>query len=208
MRGLRRNRGGVMARKLGTWPAGSPEWHEARRGRIGGSEIGTVYGLNPYEDAASLAARKRGDSDPRPDTPATIRGCYLEPAVAEWLEDTECIDYDRTFEATWVHDHHDWALFNPDRVTTDGRLVEIKTAAVKDPERGWGRAGTDQIPLAYQAQVQWGMGILGLKESLIGVCFGQPFEFRRYRMRFDRRVFNALVVAGQRFINDLESRRA
>lgn len=197
-----------MARLLGRWETHSPEWHEARRNRIGGSEIGVVAGLSPYQTAAELAAQKRGETPPQPDTPATTRGRYLEAAVAEWVEDLEGVTYNRDYEGTFVHDEHDWALFNPDRVTHDGRLMEAKTAAAKDPEKGWGRAGTDQIPLTYQAQCMWGMGILGLDDCIIGVCFGQPFEFRRYRMRFNPRVFDHLRSVGERFITDLERKAA
>ena len=197
-----------MARMLGRWKPGSPEWHEARRWRVGGSEIGTVMGLNPHEDAATLAARKRDGAPPKAPSPAMLRGVYLEEGVADWLADTEGLFYDANYRATFVHTAHDWALFNPDAVTTDGRLVEIKTASEKSVEHGWGRAGTDQIPLTYQAQCQWGLGILGLTDCLVGVCFGSPFEFRRYRIRADARVFAAMLAAGQRFIDDLERQAA
>lgn len=36
-----------------------PLWEEARSRRIGASEIGTVFGLNPHEDAERLVNRKR-----------------------------------------------------------------------------------------------------------------------------------------------------
>lgn len=195
----------MTATKIGDWPAGSPEWHEARRYRVGGSEIGTVYGLNHFEDAESLAARKRGELEARPDTAAMVRGRYLEPAVLAWLSDTERVTYDPDYEGTWADD---WMLYNPDAVTTDGRLVEVKTAGEKTVDRGWGRAGTDQIPLPYQAQCVWGLGILGLTDCLVGVCFGAPFEFRRYRVKFNQRTFDALRVAGERFIKDLGRRAA
>ena len=190
----------MTAVKLGTWTPEDPEWHEVRRPRVGGSEIGTIMGWNPFQTADELADRKRGEKPPRPDTPATIRGRYLEPAVLKWLCDTENLEIDHYPCGTWADGI---CLYTPDAVTADGRLVEIKTAGVKDPEKGWGRAGTDQIPLAYQAQCLWGMGILGFTECLVGVCFGQPFEFRRYRVKFDARVFDILRSRAERFITDL-----
>lgn len=196
-----------MSRMLGRWAPGGDAWRDARRARIGGSEIGTVCGWNRYETAEELLARKRGELPPRPDTDATLRGRYLEAGVLQWLADREGFVVDPAMQGTWVHDDHDIALFTPDAVTTDGRLVEIKTAAVKDAEEGWGRAGTSQIPLAYQAQCQWGLGILGLTGCLVGVCFGTPFEFRRYRVKFDRKVFDHLLRRAAEFVARLNQTR-
>jgi len=46
------------ARLLGVYPPGSPEWHAERSLGIGGSEVGTILGLNPWESAYALWAKK------------------------------------------------------------------------------------------------------------------------------------------------------
>lgn len=196
-----------MAIKLGTWETSDPAWHAARRHRIGGSDIGVIMGWSPYLSPGDLLAMKLDGQHVR-DTPAMTRGRYLEPAIAAWLAESEGLTYNPEMIGTFVHEKWDWMLFNPDRVTTDGRLVEIKTAAEKTAAREWGRAGTDQIPLTYQAQCQWGMGILDLPTCLVGVCFGSPFEFRRYRLRFDPEAFDYLRATGERFVADLTAKAA
>lgn len=191
-------------KRLGIWQDGSPEWHAARATRIGGSDIGTVCGWNQWETREELLARKRGELAPRPATDATDRGHYLEDAVARWLADKNNLHYDTIrSDATYVHDDEDWMLYNPDRIAHGDELVEIKTAAEKTAERGWGRQGTDQIPLCYQAQVTWGMHVLGLTVCHVGVLFGSPFTFARYRVRYDPEVAAYLIEQGLHFMHDL-----
>jgi putative phage-type endonuclease len=198
-----------MGVRIGVWEDGSEPWLAARVGRIGGSEIGTAMGWNPWESREELLDRKRGVREPRPTNDAMQRGHYLEGAVADWLADKQRLTYDDdASKGTYVHPDIPWALFNPDRITTTGELVEIKTAREKDPEHGWGRAGTDQIPLTYAAQVTWGMHVLGLAVCHVGVLFGTPFQFSRYLVRYDPEVAAHLLAEGERFIADLIQEQA
>src|SRR5690606_41857566 len=106
----------------------------------------------------------------------------------------------------WVNGHDDRWMYTREAVTSDGRLVEFKTAEVRDASHGWGRARSDQVPLPYAAQVQWGMGILGLTECLVGVLAGSPkFEFARYRVRFDPDVFAYLRANAEAFMAQVEA---
>ena len=45
---------------LGVFESGTSAWHEAREDSIGGSEVSTIMGLNPYESAYALWAKKTG----------------------------------------------------------------------------------------------------------------------------------------------------
>jgi len=42
-------------------PQHTDEWYDYRKGSIGGSEIGTVLGLNKYDTVARLFHEKVGD---------------------------------------------------------------------------------------------------------------------------------------------------
>jgi putative phage-type endonuclease len=193
----------MTARLLGHWPDRSPEWHAARANRIGGSDVGVIAGLSPYQTRDGLLAEKLGLSQPKKMTAAMKRGIYSEHAVASWLADEYGLEYDDNYKGTWIDADHPHRLYNPDRVTTDARLVEIKTASEKSEDRGWGRAGTGQIPDTYTAQCQWGMGILGLTECIVGVLFGSPFEFRRYRLTYDEATFQYLANHADNFHAEL-----
>ena len=194
---------------LGTWPDGSPEWHAARQDRIGGSEVGTLMGWSPFETRAELRDRKLGLVEPKATTPTMARGHYLEQGVADWVADQTGAVYGPALSSgTFVHPDHDWALANPDKVLVGGReLLEIKTSSEQTPDHGWGRAGTDQIPLHYAAQVTWYLGILGATTCHVAVLFGKPFGFRKYRVRFDRSAFNYLLEQASIFRAELDAAR-
>ena len=50
---------------VGEADSGSDEWHAMRRTGIGGSDIGTIMGLNPFESAFGLWAKRTGQiADP------------------------------------------------------------------------------------------------------------------------------------------------
>lgn len=207
----------MTARLLGRWPDRSPEWHAARAGRIGGSDIGTLMGWylfnpvgQPLRTRADLFDEKvngRSERDPatKP-SKAKERGIYCEPAIAAWLADREQVTYDDSKIGTWVDDTDDRWMYNPDRVTTDGRLCEFKTTEVRDAGHGWGRALTGQVPLVYSAQVQWGMGVMGYTECLLPVLAGSPkFEFALYKIKFDPNVFAYLRDNAEAFMAQVEA---
>lgn len=193
-----------MARHLGHWPDGSPEWHEARRTRIGGSDIATVCGWSPYETANQLLARKLGLAPEKPYSKAMHRGHILEPAIAAWLADVHGLSADPALNGTYVDDDHDGFAYNPDGITSDGILLEFKTTSDRSRDNGWNRAGTDQIPLHYQAQVTWGMGLLGIRECVLavlaGAVNGRPdLHFQRYKITFHQGAYDHMVAKATEF---------
>ena len=185
----------ILARWIGTYSPGSDEWHGLRKGRIGGSDIGTLLGWSPFSGREDLMLSKLGITGPKGMSPAMARGNFLEDGVAQWLAHKLGLGYDEErSKGTYLHDEYDWALFNPDRLTTCGRLVEIKTTNNRTVKYEWGEEGTNLVPLTYQAQVQWGMGILGLTESFLGVLAGalegRPnLHFAYYVIPFEEQVF-------------------
>lgn len=195
-------------RLLGRFADHSPQWHAARRWRIGGSEIGQVMGWSRFGNRDDLLAAKLNPADDKPQTPAQLRGTLLEPAILAWGTEAKGHRYSPDMAGTWLHPIFDWALFNPDAVTTDGVLIECKSTVDRSTETGWGRAGTDQIPLGYTAQVQWGMAVLGAPEArvlvLSGATNGRPdLVFAEYRIRADKAMQTRLLAAGSRFHQQL-----
>ena len=200
-----------MARLLGRYVPNSTEWHELRRWRIGGSEIGAVCGLSPWQTPDQLMAAKLTKAR-QPVSNAMLRGTLLEPGVAAWAEAKYGLTIDHDLDGTYVHDDHDYALYNPDGITGDGLLLECKTTSNRCAEQGWGRAGTDQVPLTYAAQVQWGLGVLGLDRAVLvvlaGAHEGRPnLAFARYIIRRDPDLFAALLDQAAAFITRLDSAR-
>lgn len=201
----------MTARRLGVFPHDSPEWHAARRTRIGGSDVPSIIGKG-FKSRDELLAIKRGlVVDDRPPSDAMNRGNDAEPTIAAWLKRKARIEYDDAKLGTYVDCEHDWMAYNPDQFTACGKLVEFKCPRTRD---GWGRGGSDQVPDGYRAQVTWGMGILGLTECLFGVMATKPvidregnpssdFDFARYKVKFDRGLFEYLKLEAGLFYADM-----
>jgi putative phage-type endonuclease len=174
------------------------EWLAKRRSGIGGSDIAAILGLSPWKTAVDVWLDKTGQSteDAIGNAEAVRWGVLLEYVVArEYSERTG-----RTLQRVnriLRHPEHEWAVGNIDRaivapksrvrVADDGGtllgadgLLEVKTAsAYKSGD--WGRDGDeDAVPVNYQAQVMWYLGITGQQwcdvAALIG---GQRMVIRR-----------------------------
>lgn len=204
----------MIARRLGKWEPHNPEWHAARASRIGGSEIAAVCGWSPYETREQLLHRKAGLADPRPESKAMIRGQYAELAILAWVEGEKGHTIDHELDGTWIHPEHDWALANPDGITTDGVLIEAKSVTDRDASEagGWGmlnrREGRSKIPLHYAAQVQWNCGVLGLDRWVVpvlhGATNGRPsLDFCLYEGLAEPRYFDFLLRKAEAFMADL-----
>jgi putative phage-type endonuclease len=196
----------LTGRLLGYFPQDSDEWHAARATRIGASEIGAICGWSPWQTRADVMARKLGQTERTPQTNAQQRGHLVESAVADWFaEETGATYLLPESNGTYVHPDHDHHLANPDRLCADGTVLEAKSAREQSLADGWGRAGSGQVPLTYQAQCMWLCHVLGADVCHLAVLFGQPFEFKKYRIRRDEAVIAYLVREADAFHADLMS---
>lgn len=202
-----------MARILGSAPPSSAAWHAMREGRIGGSTIAVVCGWSPFQTRDQLLADMAAGGSHEIHSKAIDRGNALEAAIADWLAADKGLTYDtEASSATYQHDTLDWAIYNPDRLTIDGLLVEVKTCHDRNTDAGWGRAGTDRVPLHYAAQVQWGLGILGLERAILtvlhGATNGRPdLQRADYQLRHDPDAYQFMLGKAGRFIDELNTFR-
>lgn len=174
------------------------EWLAERRSGIGGSDIAAILGLSPWKTAVDVWLDKTGqrEDDTVGDAEAVRWGVLLEWVVAQEYAGRTEHNVQRV-KRILRHPSHEWAIGNIDRaivapgsrvrVADDGGtllgadgLLEVKTAsAYKAGE--WGRDGDDDaVPLHYQAQCMWYLGITGQPwcdvAALIG---GQRLVIRR-----------------------------
>jgi putative phage-type endonuclease len=160
------------ANYLGAFSSDSPEWHEVRSRGIGGSEVGTILGLNPWESAYALWAKKTGlIEDSFKGNTATEVGNWLEePILQRFQEKHPELQVYRC--GTYAAKDFDIMHANPDGVaynkeTGEWFVIEVKTA--RYPWQG--------IPQHYMAQVQHYLDVLGLQRAyVIGLIAMEPFE--------------------------------
>lgn len=197
-----------MARLLGTWPVGSPEWHAARRHGLGGSEVAAAMGLSPWESPFSLWHRKRGEIGDIEDTPSMEWGRRLEDVVvAKFVEMHPELVVARS--GTWCHEDRPWQIATPDRLlygaaaflgrSTPVEVLEVKTAHDAD---GWGEDGTDEIPVYYRVQILWYLDTFDLPRAHVAVLIGGS-DYREYVVDYDADEAKALRAAARLFLDSI-----
>jgi putative phage-type endonuclease len=189
--------------------AGREAWLAARRDGIGGSEVGALIGVSEYETPFSVFNAKKTGGKDLSGVAAVKWGHRFEDAVAE--EVAEVIGLVSRFAGgLWADREKPFLRVTPDRFATKPRawralgVIECKTAGDGDEwESGSitpGGQGTGRAPLSYQAQIQWQMGILGLRKGWLG-CYvsNQARDFYVVEVDFDAEWFREMVDEAERF---------
>jgi putative phage-type endonuclease len=182
-------------------------WLAARSKGIGGSEIGTIMGVNQYSSARLLYFKKTGqfqDSTAFEFSEESKErmgwGHKLEPLVAdEYMARTGkkvviC-------PATLQHKDYPWAIANTDRIIVDDEgkpvgILEVKTAnsrLLKDWEEG-------DIPLAYIYQLNWYLWILDMQYGAFAALVGGN-KFVMIEVWRNDDLVKEMIAAGDTFWN-------
>ena len=175
---------------LGSFEPGTPEWHAARANGIGGSEIAAVLGLSPYESRFSLWHRKKGLIGPVEESEEMYWGKEHEPAICRRF----ARDHPEWFVRgafTYAAAGRPWQIANPDRNLwpTDSHIDDRVPAAVLEAktardDTGWGKQGTDDIPVYYRSQALWYMDVTGARRCYVAVLIAGS-EYREYVVDYD-----------------------
>lgn len=215
---------------IGQWTPLSPEWHAARLGGIGGSEIAAVLGLSPWESRFSLWHRKQGRIPAQPENDEMEAGKRLEDAICGKFADSHP-EYQVTRAGTYRHADRPWQIGNPDRLLYDlvldcschahgdeacsdtctgptdwipavlpAAILEAKFVLYADE---YGDPGTDQVPPYVLAQCRWYLEVLGLPVCYVQVFVGSSGQFREYVIRPDPADTATMLAAGEEFMASL-----
>lgn len=176
---------------LGVFESGTSAWHEARQDSIGGSDISTIMGLNPYESPYALWAKKTGKISDLVEENWAIRfgKAFEEPILTLWAQQHP--EYEVFVTGTYQDSLLPFRHANPDalarhRETGEWIVVEVKTA----------RSTWDSVPAGYVAQVQHYMDILGLKQAALVAVAGMTW-YDYWIARDDFEIENQRVKAQQ-----------
>lgn len=196
----------VTAELIGTWEPGTPDWHEARRDAVGGSEVAPILHLSPFESHFSLWHRKAGSVGPVEENPQMRWGKKLEDVVCDEFAALHP-ELSVVRAGTYRHVERHWQIANPDRlaVDADGAISVVEAKTARD-DTGWGEEGTDQIPVYYRAQTLHYLDVLGLTVAHVPVLIAGS-EYREYRVTYDEHDAQIGRDAAEAFIASLRQGR-
>lgn len=171
------------AKYLGKFENHSEEWHAVRAGGIGGSEVSTIVGVNPWESPFGLWAKKTGKI-PESFEPneAMEWGTRLEDVIMDKFIESHPEIYVTKSPGTFCHKDRDWQITNPDGLgynahTGEDFIIEIKTARYEDD---W----LNGVPAYYKTQVQWYLQTFGYKKAYVAVLFSGS-KYREFLLEAD-----------------------
>lgn len=128
------------------------EWLAERRKGIGGSDIATLLGINPYQSEYELWLDKTGRPIDEQQTGAMQRGVWLEPHLASHFAQRTSLAVRRC--GLVKHRVDPRLRATPDRLTDDGGCVEIKSMGTYSNVRAEWRHGGIAKSAYAQAQYQ------------------------------------------------------
>ena len=142
------------------------EWLEHRRHYIGGSDVASIVGLNPYKSSTELWEEKTGRTTPEDISakPAIVYGTMSEPLMREQFK----LDYpehtvDYVEYNAWLNSDYPFASASLDGWITDtiGRkgIFECKTSTITSATQ-WAK-WNGRIPDNYYCQVLFYLGCTG-----------------------------------------------
>lgn len=142
----------------------TPEWFEARKGRITGSAIGAILGLSPFATPADVMRRMvrdyHGEESEFKGNIATEHGTKNEPnALADFA--MQHGDYDEC--GFFVHPDFEWLGASPDGLVGDDGMVEIKCPYGLRHATAEGEFKPISKQMHYYAQMQYQMFCTGRK---------------------------------------------
>lgn len=188
------------------------EWLKARQTGIGGTDIGAIIGVSKFATAVDVWQRKLGTAPDKETTEAMYWGTVLEDVVAHEYQRRNGVKVQRVKDML-RHPEHNWMLANIDRGIvcpeisgtvrwkngrlTTRKLLEVKTANAFAASE-WGEEGSDELPLTYNAQSQWYMGVTGAEECAFAVLIGGS-DYREYLVKRDDELIEHLIEQGRRF---------
>lgn len=165
-----------MAEVLNTKDMTHEEWLKARQSGIGGSDAGTILGVNKWKSKTQLFFEKvNPELKQQVDNEFIYWGNVLEDVVAKEFE-ARTGKKVRKNNKMLRHPEHEFMLANLDRVIVGEKaLLECKTTSQYNIDQ-W---KDDEIPASYLCQIQHYMAVTGYEKAYIAVlCGGNQFIWK------------------------------
>ena len=161
---------------------------EARKKGIGGSDAGAILGISPWKTPLQVYMDKVGAADPIQDNDSMFWGRTLEPVIRQRYADVtnrKVVVPDTLI----THPKFEFMIGNLDGITSDNRVLEVKTARSAE---GWGEPGSNEIPDSYMIQVQHYMLITAIPVADVAVLIGGS-DFRIYEVPAEPELMELMI---------------
>lgn len=170
----------------------------ARQGGIGGSDIGAILGVSPFKTPVDVYLAKTDPTPKEEQSELFYWGHALEAPIAARFAQEHGVQIIRP-EQIARHPEHEWMVANLDGIIPGqpNGVLEIKTVSAFGG-RDWGVEGSDEVPLAYVAQVAWYMAVMDYPYAKIAALFGGN-EYREFHIDRDRELEDILIEKGREF---------
>jgi len=171
---------------------------KSRQSGLGGSDIATLFGINPYSTKLELYLDKRGGIAPRGDTRLTRTGRAMEGVIAVMVAEREGAKL-RKVNRTLRHPRHDFLIAHIDRDFVGIRKgLEIKSVSPRMAYL-WGKDGQqDAVAEHYLPQPHHYMLVMDYPLFDVAAYFGGD-DLRIYPMERDSEMDEIIIDAASDF---------
>ena len=171
---------------------------EARQSGLGGSDIATLFGINPYSTRLELYLQKRGEIAPTPDNRRTRTGRAMEQVIACMVAERQGVRL-RKVNRTLRHPKYDFLIAHIDRDFVGQRKgLEIKNVSPRMAYL-WGKDGQpDAVAEYYIPQPHHYMLVLDYPAFDVAAYFGGD-DLRIYPMERDREMDELILQQAHDF---------
>ncbi len=165
-----------MYQKTSTAKMSNVQWLALRKTGIGGSDAGTVCGLNPYSSPMKLFHDKTSEETEELDNEAVRQGHDLEEYVAQRFMEATGLKVRRS-NYMYRSVEHPFMIADVDRlIVGEDAGLECKTASAYNADK-WKNG---DIPLHYIMQCYHYMAVTGKRTWYIAaVILGREFVYRK-----------------------------
>lgn len=171
------------ATKTISYPDNTPEWHDQRAKGIGGSDVGAIMGVSPWNTRDDIFKIKTGQVIPELKTNkagALWRGSVWENYIARQFAMRNPQKVLVHCKSSWMNNDRphqfaniDGLLYEPGLQVPDS-ILEIKTSSTP---YSW----ENGVPAYYRMQVLWYMDTFGIRKGFLSVMI-DDHDFRQYEV--------------------------
>ena len=183
-----------MYDKIPTGNMTREEWLKLRKTGLGGSDAGTVCGLNPYSSSMKLFYDKTGGGIDEQDNEAMRQGRDFENYVAQRFMEATGLKVRRS-NYMYRSVEHPFMIADVDRlVAGEDAGLECKTVSAYNADK-W---KDGNIPLHYMVQCSHYMAVTGRKSWYIAaVILGREFVY--HKLTWEDELIEGLIAAERDF---------